>query len=108
MTYRKYCISLIKDRFDLCYTDDLQKILYEFNQRFDLCYTDDLQKILYKFNQGFDLCFTDDLRTDYQFTFNLSKNEDRHYTGINFMNIPMSVSRLYPEASEKSNTVKLV
>ena len=59
-------------------------------------------------NQRFDICFTDDLRTDYQFTFNLSKNEDRHYTGINFMNIPMSVSRLYPEDSEKSNTVKLI
>ncbi|KAL4231921.1 hypothetical protein ACF0H5_009497 [Mactra antiquata] len=34
-----------------------------------------------------------DLRTDYQFTFNLSKNEDMHYTGINFMNIPLANDR---------------
>ncbi|WAR22177.1 ATRN1-like protein [Mya arenaria] len=33
-----------------------------------------------------------DLRTDYQFTFNLSKNDDKHYTGINFMNIPQAIS----------------
>ncbi|XP_045189684.2 attractin-like protein 1 [Mercenaria mercenaria] len=34
-----------------------------------------------------------DLRTDYQFTFNLSKQEDKHYTGINFMNIPVANDR---------------
>lgn len=34
-----------------------------------------------------------DLKTDYQFTFNLSKREDDHYTGINFMNIPSSPDR---------------
>ncbi|XP_052771601.1 attractin-like protein 1 isoform X2 [Mya arenaria] len=34
-----------------------------------------------------------DLRTDYQFTFNLSKNDDKHYTGINFMNIPQANDR---------------
>ena len=39
-----------------------------------------------------DVNFPDDLKTDYQFTFNLSKREDDHYTGINFMNIPSSVS----------------
>jgi hypothetical protein len=32
--------------------------------------------------------FTDDLTIDYQFTFNLSKKEDRHYTQINFKNSP--------------------
>ncbi len=30
----------------------------------------------------------DDLQIDYQFTFNLSKPEDRHYTQINFRNSP--------------------
>ncbi|KAG8231674.1 hypothetical protein J437_LFUL007448 [Ladona fulva] len=30
----------------------------------------------------------DDLTIDYQFTFNLSKKEDRHYTQINFKNSP--------------------
>lgn len=34
-----------------------------------------------------------DLKTDYQFTFNLSKPDDEHYTGINFMNIPLSSDR---------------
>lgn len=34
---------------------------------------------------------TDNLVTDYQFTFNLSKKEDKPYTQINFMNIPSSV-----------------
>ena len=29
-----------------------------------------------------------DLAIDYQFTFNLSKPEDKHYTAINFKNIP--------------------
>ena len=37
---------------------------------------------------------TDDLTTDYQFTFNLSKDEDRFYTRINFMNIPAKVNDL--------------
>lgn len=32
-------------------------------------------------------CFYD-LTIDYQFTFNLSKKEDRHYTQINFKNSP--------------------
>lgn len=32
--------------------------------------------------------FTDELTIDYQFTFNLSKKEDRHYTQINFRNSP--------------------
>ena len=32
-------------------------------------------------------CFYD-LASDYQFTFNLSKPEDRHYTVINFKNVP--------------------
>jgi len=32
-------------------------------------------------------CFYD-LAIDYQFTFNLSKTEDRHYTAINFKNVP--------------------
>lgn len=31
---------------------------------------------------------TDDLHIDYQFTFNLSKPEDRHIRQINFMNVP--------------------
>ena len=31
---------------------------------------------------------TDDLQIDYQFTFNLSKQEDRHIRQINFFNIP--------------------
>lgn len=33
--------------------------------------------------------FLDDLTIDYQFTFNLSKKEDRHYTQINFRNSPI-------------------
>ena len=32
--------------------------------------------------------FSDDLTIDYQFTFNLSKAEDKHLRGINFRNIP--------------------
>lgn len=32
--------------------------------------------------------FSDDLAIDYQFTFNLSKKEDRHYRAINFKNSP--------------------
>lgn len=31
---------------------------------------------------------SDDLTIDYQFTFNLSKKEDRHYTQINFRSAP--------------------
>lgn len=31
---------------------------------------------------------SDDLAIDYQFTFNLSKKEDRHYRAINFKNLP--------------------
>lgn len=38
------------------------------------------------------LLISDNLRTDYQFTFNLSKPDDQYYTGINFMNIPVAVS----------------
>ncbi|XP_069140084.1 attractin-like protein 1 isoform X2 [Argopecten irradians] len=34
-----------------------------------------------------------DLVTDYQFTFNLSKRDDKYYTQINFMNIPSSSDR---------------
>jgi len=34
------------------------------------------------------LSLSDDLTIDYQFTFNLSKKEDRHYTQINFKNSP--------------------
>ena len=41
---------------------------------------------------GVSTVFTDNLVTDYQFTFNLSKPEDKHYTQINFMNIPASVT----------------
>ncbi|KAK2177373.1 hypothetical protein NP493_601g02014 [Ridgeia piscesae] len=33
-----------------------------------------------------------ELVTDYQFTFNLSKDEDKHYTHINFMNTPGKIS----------------
>ncbi|KAJ8961064.1 hypothetical protein NQ314_005994 [Rhamnusium bicolor] len=33
--------------------------------------------------------YADDLTIDYQFTFNLSKKEDRHYTQINFRNSPI-------------------
>lgn len=33
--------------------------------------------------------FADDLTIDYQFTFNLSKKEDRHFTQINFRNSPV-------------------
>lgn len=33
--------------------------------------------------------FSDELTIDYQFTFNLSKKEDRHYTQINFRNSPV-------------------
>lgn len=39
--------------------------------------------------------FVDDLVSDYQFTFNLSKREDKFYTQINFMNIPSAVSYCY-------------
>ena len=31
---------------------------------------------------------SDDLAIDYQFTFNLSKSEDKHLRGINFKNTP--------------------
>lgn len=34
------------------------------------------------------LFLSDDLTIDYQFTFNLSKKEDKHFTQINFRNIP--------------------
>lgn len=34
-----------------------------------------------------------DLASDYQFTFNLSKREDKFYTQINFMNIPLANDR---------------
>ncbi|CAH1259216.1 ATRNL1 [Branchiostoma lanceolatum] len=34
-----------------------------------------------------------DLLIDYQFTFNLSKSDEKYYTGINFMNIPSHSSR---------------
>ena len=34
------------------------------------------------------LVFSDDLAIDYQFTFNLSKAEDKHLRGINFKNTP--------------------
>ncbi len=46
--------------------------------------------------------FTDNLQIDFQFTFNLSKEDDKHYTQINFMNTPPAVSsctlvyKLYP------------
>ena len=33
----------------------------------------------------------DELQIDYQFTFNLSKKEDRHYTQINFRNSPSKI-----------------
>lgn len=36
-----------------------------------------------------DAFFADDLTIDYQFTFNLSKKEDRHFTQINFKNSPI-------------------
>ena len=32
--------------------------------------------------------FSDELAIDYQFTFNLSKSDDKHLTGINFKNTP--------------------
>lgn len=32
--------------------------------------------------------FSDHLTIDYQFTFNLSKSDDRHFTAINFKNDP--------------------
>ena len=32
--------------------------------------------------------FADELAIDYQFTFNLSKSDDKHLTGINFKNTP--------------------
>ena len=34
------------------------------------------------------LFLTDDLAIDYQFTFNLSKSDDKHFTAINFKNEP--------------------
>ena len=36
----------------------------------------------------FAFSFTDDLAIDYQFTFNLSKSDDKHFTAINFKNEP--------------------
>jgi len=38
-------------------------------------------------NNGFGTCFYE-LSTDYQFTFNLNKESDKHYTRINFSNSP--------------------
>jgi attractin len=35
--------------------------------------------------------FPDDLAIDYQFTFNLSKSDDKHFTAINFKNEPTKV-----------------
>jgi len=34
---------------------------------------------------------TDELAIDYQFTFNLSKSDDKHLTGINFKNTPTKI-----------------
>ena len=34
------------------------------------------------------LVILDELAIDYQFTFNLSKSDDKHLTGINFKNTP--------------------
>ena len=34
---------------------------------------------------------SDDLAIDYQFTFNLSKSDDKHFTAINFKNEPTKV-----------------
>jgi hypothetical protein len=34
------------------------------------------------------IIFSDDLAIDYQFTFNLSKVDDKHLRGINFRNTP--------------------
>ena len=48
----------------------------------------------YDFSYSAMYCFTDRLSTDYQYTFNLSKNEDINYTQINFLSIPGSVSDL--------------
>jgi hypothetical protein len=35
--------------------------------------------------------FQDDLAIDYQFTFNLSKSDDKHFTAINFKNEPTKI-----------------
>ena len=34
------------------------------------------------------ILLADDLAIDYQFTFNLSKSDDKHFTAINFKNEP--------------------
>jgi hypothetical protein len=38
---------------------------------------------------------TDELTIDYIFTFNLSYEENKYYTRINFLNMPPSVSLLF-------------
>lgn len=37
-------------------------------------------------------CFLDNLLIDYQFTFSLLQEDDRHYTAINFMATPEQVT----------------
>ena len=34
-----------------------------------------------------------ELNTDFQYTFNLSKHDDRYYSAINFINMPKSPDR---------------
>ena len=47
-----------------------------------------LFNIFIRFNLLLFYFFTDELAIDYQFTFNLSKVDDRHFTAINFKNTP--------------------
>lgn len=47
-----------------------------------------LSSCILLFGIQYKVLFSDDLTVDYQFTFNLSKKEERHYTQINFRNTP--------------------
>ena len=57
-----------------------------------LCTRCDESKKYYGNPRGGGTCFYD-LTTDYQFTFNLSKEDDKYYTQINFMNTPLTSDR---------------
>ena len=71
-SFSTHCLVL------LCYLTKGRSYLWTYFIYFVILY---VQNLLFVY-------FLDDLTIDYQFTFNLSKKEDRHYTQINFKNSP--------------------
>lgn len=55
------------------------------------------------------MLFSDDLQIGYQFTFNLSKPEDRHVRQINFFNVPTetNVDTDFDIIASKSARIKI-